>query len=156
LARPPHSAIADLMARWSASGICADLASASGHPLRPRRRCFRGADDSGRGPREIIADKAMDSITGPRGDDASRGAGLGMVQPTISLAGRAAVLFNYVLRPARFIGHCNVCSSLNVAGEFRTSKKQLPTLRSRPPSPIKSKGSAHLLNCTSHMPCSEL
>jgi hypothetical protein len=43
--------------------------------------------------------------------------------PTTSPAGRAAVLLNYVLRPAGFIGHCNVRSSLNVAGEFRTSKK---------------------------------
>jgi hypothetical protein len=40
------------------------------------------------------------------------------------LAGRrAAVFLNYVLRPAGFIGHCNVRSSLNVAGTFRSSKK---------------------------------
>jgi hypothetical protein len=44
--------------------------------------------------------------------------------PTTWPAGRAAVRFNYVLRPAGFIGHCNVRSSLNVAGEFRTSKKR--------------------------------
>jgi hypothetical protein len=39
-------------------------------------------------------------------------------------AGRAAVLLDYVLRPAGFIGHCNVRSSLNPAGAFRTSKKR--------------------------------
>jgi len=46
-----------------------------------------------------------------------------MIRPTTSPAGRAAVLLNYVLRSAGFIGHCNVRSSLNVADEFRTSKK---------------------------------
>ncbi len=46
-----------------------------------------------------------------------------MIRPTTSPAGRAAVLLNYVLRSAGFIGHCNVRSSPNVAGEFRTSKK---------------------------------
>jgi hypothetical protein len=49
---------------------------------------------------------------------------------TTSPDGRAAILLNYVLRPAGFIGHCNVRSSLNVAGEFRTSKKTPPMLRS--------------------------
>src|SRR5439155_21448 len=49
-----------------------------------------------------------------------------MIRPTTSPAGRAAVLLNYVLRPAGFTGHCNVRSSLNVAGEFRTSKKTPP------------------------------
>jgi hypothetical protein len=44
-------------------------------------------------------------------------------RPTTPPAGRAAVLLNYVLRPAGFVGHCNVRLSLNVAGEFRTSKK---------------------------------
>jgi hypothetical protein len=48
------------------------------------------------------------------------------IRPTTSPAGRAAVLLNYVLRPAGFIGHCNVRSSLNVGGEFRTSKKTPP------------------------------
>jgi hypothetical protein len=47
----------------------------------------------------------------------------GLGCPTTSPAGRAAVLLDYVLRPAGFIGHCNVRSSLNVGGEFRTSKK---------------------------------
>jgi hypothetical protein len=46
-----------------------------------------------------------------------------MIRPTTPPAGRAAVLLNYVLCPAGFIGHCNVRLSLNVAGEFRTSKK---------------------------------
>jgi len=46
-----------------------------------------------------------------------------LIRPTTWPAGRAAVLLDYVLRPAGFIGHCNVRSSLNVAGEFRTSKK---------------------------------
>jgi hypothetical protein len=36
---------------------------------------------------------------------------------------------HYVLRPAGFIGHCNVRSSLNVAGEFRTSKKYRLSLK---------------------------
>jgi hypothetical protein len=50
LVRPPHSAIADCMARRSLSGIPADpSASESGQPVRPRRRCFGGAEDSGRG-----------------------------------------------------------------------------------------------------------
>jgi hypothetical protein len=53
-----------------------------------------------------------------------------MIRPTTSPAGRAAVLLNYVLRSAGFLGHCNVRSSLNVAGEFRTSKKTPPMLRS--------------------------
>jgi hypothetical protein len=44
--------------------------------------------------------------------------------PTTWPAGRAAVRFNYVLRPAGFIGHCNVRSSLNLSGAFRTSKKR--------------------------------
>jgi hypothetical protein len=89
LVRLSHSAIASWMARRSASGIPADLsASASGQPpLRPRRRCFPGADDSGRGPREIIADETMDSIRRPRGDDASGGAGLRKVC-TSDLTGR--------------------------------------------------------------------
>src|SRR5947209_2493065 len=43
-------------------------------------------------------------------------------------AGRA-VLLNLVLRPAGFIGHCNVRSSLNVGGEFRTSKKYCLSLK---------------------------
>jgi hypothetical protein len=46
--------------------------------------------------------------------------------PTTSPAGRAAVLLNYALRPTGFIGHCHVRSSLNVGGEFRTSKKTPP------------------------------
>jgi hypothetical protein len=46
-----------------------------------------------------------------------------MIRPTTSPAGRAAVLLNYMPRPAGFIGHCNVRLSLNVAGEFMTSKK---------------------------------
>jgi hypothetical protein len=50
-----------------------------------------------------------------------------MIRPTTSPAGRAAVLLN--LRPAGFIGHCNVRSSLNVGGEFRTSKKQRLSLK---------------------------
>src|SRR5215472_10012166 len=54
---------------------------------------------------------------------ASGAAGVCMIRPTTPPAGRAAVLLNYVLRPAGFIGHCNVCLSLNVAGEFRTSRK---------------------------------
>ena len=53
-------------------------------------------------------------------------AGVCMIRPTTSQAGRAAVLLNYVLRPAGFIGHRNVRSSLNVGGEFRTSKKTPP------------------------------
>jgi len=61
-----------------------------------------------------------------------------MIRPTTSPAGRAAVLLNYVLRPAGFIGHCNVRSSPNVAGEFRTSKKLLK-VAGRPGSPTKSK-----------------
>jgi hypothetical protein len=52
-----------------------------------------------------------------------------MIRATTSPAGRAAVLLNYVLRPAGFIGHCNVCSSLNVGGEFRTSKKHCLSLK---------------------------
>jgi len=36
---------------------------------------------------------------------------------------------NYVLRPAGLIGHCNVRLSLNVAGEFRTSKKYRLSLK---------------------------
>jgi hypothetical protein len=43
--------------------------------------------------------------------------------PAISLAGRAAVLFNYALRPARFIGHCNVRSSLHFASEVQDVQK---------------------------------
>jgi hypothetical protein len=82
---------------------------------------------------------------------ASGAAGVCMIRPTTSPAGRAAVLLNYVLRPAGFIGHCNVRSSLNVAGKFRTSKKTPPMLRSpedlnlllkvagQPGSPTKSK-----------------
>jgi hypothetical protein len=82
---------------------------------------------------------------------ASGAAGVCMIRPTTSPAGRAAVLLNYVLRPAGLIGHCNVRSSLNVAGEFKTSKKTPPMLRSRedlnlllkvtgqPGSPTKSK-----------------
>jgi hypothetical protein len=74
-----------------------------------------------------------------------------MIRLTTSPTGRAAVLLNYVLRPAGLIGHCNVPSSLNVAGEFRTPKKTLPMLRSpedlnlllkvagQPGSPTKSK-----------------
>jgi len=52
-----------------------------------------------------------------------------MIRPTTSPAGRAAVLLNYVLRSAGFLGHCNVRSSLNVAGEFRTSKKHRLSLK---------------------------
>jgi hypothetical protein len=55
---------------------------------------------------------------------ASGAADLRNAAPATSPAERAAVLLNYVLRPAGFIGHCNVRSSLNVAGEFRTSKKR--------------------------------
>src|SRR5437870_5685927 len=53
----------------------------------------------------------------------SGAAGVCRLRPTPSPAARAAVLLTCVLRPAGFIGHCNVRSSLNVAGEFRTSKK---------------------------------
>jgi hypothetical protein len=60
---------------------------------------------------------------------ASGAAGVCRIRPTTSPAGRAAVLLNYVLRPAGFIGHCNVRSSLNVAGEFRTSKKHRLSLK---------------------------
>jgi hypothetical protein len=61
------------------------------------------------------------------------------LDPPDNLAGRrAAVLLNYVLRPAGFIGHCNVRSSLNVAGAFRTVQKTLPTLRS--PEDLKNDG----------------
>jgi hypothetical protein len=43
-------------------GIPADpSASASGQPVRPRRRCFGGAEDSGRGWRAIIADATTSS-----------------------------------------------------------------------------------------------
>jgi hypothetical protein len=52
-----------------------------------------------------------------------------MIRPTTSPAGRAAVLLNCVLRPAGFIGHCNVHSSLNVGGEFGTSKKHRLSLK---------------------------
>jgi hypothetical protein len=58
-----------------------------------------------------------------------RAAGVCRIRPTTSPAGRAAVLLNYVLRPAGFIGHCNVRSSLNVGGEFRTSKKHRLSLK---------------------------
>jgi len=44
-----------------------------------------------------------------------------MIRPTTRRPD--APRFFYVLRPAGFIGHCNVRLSLNVAGEFRTSKK---------------------------------
>jgi hypothetical protein len=55
-------------------------------------------------------------------------AGVCMIGPTTSPAGRAAVLLDYVLCPARF--HWSQCpSSLNVAGEFRTSKKHRPSLK---------------------------
>jgi hypothetical protein len=46
-----------------------------------------------------------------------------MIRATTSPAGRTAVLLDYVLRPASFIGHCNVRSSLNVGGQFNASKK---------------------------------
>ena len=55
-----------------------------------------------------------------------------MIRPTTSPAGRAAVLLDYVLRPAGFIGHCNVRSSLNLAGEFMTSKKHRLSLKDLP------------------------
>jgi hypothetical protein len=54
--------------------------------------------------------------------------------PTTSPAGRAAVLLNYALRPAGFIGHRNVRLSLNVGGEFRTSKKHRLSLKTSGPS----------------------
>jgi hypothetical protein len=98
--RPSHSAIADWMACRSASGIPADpLASASGQPWRLRWRCFGGAEDSERGRRAIISD---------------------------NLARPDALQFfstTCYVRPG-FIGHCNVRSSLNLAGAFRTSKKR--------------------------------
>src|SRR5262245_59935539 len=63
-------------------------------------------------------------------DLASGASGVCMIRPTtISPAGRAAVLLDYVLRPAGFIGHCNVHSSLKVVGEFRTSKKHCLSLK---------------------------
>ena len=157
MARPPHSAIADLMARRSASGIPADLsASASGQPLRPRRRCFRGADDSGRGPREIIAGEAMDSITGPRGDDTSGGAGLRKVHRR-SRWPDAPQFFSTTCyaRPASLVTAMSVRRWTSLASSGRP-KTTAYYARSRSPSPIKSKGLAHLWNCTSHMPCSEL
>ena len=46
-----------------------------------------------------------------------------MIRPTTLPAGRAAVLLDYVPRPAGIIGHCNVRSSLNVGGQFNASKK---------------------------------
>jgi hypothetical protein len=60
---------------------------------------------------------------------ASGAAGVCRIRPTTSPAGRAAVLLNYMLCPAGFIGHCNVRSSLNVTGEFRTSKKHRLSLK---------------------------
>jgi hypothetical protein len=54
---------------------------------------------------------------------ASGAAGVCRIRPTTSPAVRAAVLLNYVLRPADFIGHCNVRLSLSAGDEFRTSKK---------------------------------
>jgi hypothetical protein len=52
---------------------------------------------------------------------ASGAAEVCMIRPTTRRPD--APRFFYVLRPAGFIGHCNVRLSLNVAGEFRTSKK---------------------------------
>ena len=75
-----------------------------------------------------------------------------MIRLTTSPTGRAAVLLNYVLRPAGFIGHCNIRSSLNVAGEFKRPKKHrlcfdllrdlnlLLKVADQPGSPAKSKG----------------
>jgi hypothetical protein len=60
---------------------------------------------------------------------ASGAAGVCIIRPTTPPAGRAAVLLDYVLRPAGFIGHYNVRLSLNVAGEFRTSKKYCLSLK---------------------------
>ena len=141
--RPSHLAIADWTARRSASGIPAESsACASGQPVRPRRRCFGGAEDVKRGRCAIIADATTSQMppSQPRASPC-RGRAVpvitvrqrphpwmaiwhGMIRPTPWPAGRAAVLLNYVLRPAVFIGHGNVRWSLNVAGEFRTSKKR--------------------------------
>jgi hypothetical protein len=77
---------------------------------------------------------------------ASGAAGVCRIRPTTSPAGRAAVLLNYVLRPAGFIGHCNVRSSLNVGGEFRTSKKHRLSLKTSG-LPTRTAPLVHVLIC---------
>src|SRR5262245_34470369 len=49
--------------------------------------------------------------------------GHGLIRPTTWPAGPAAVLLDYVRRPAGFIGHCNVRSSLTLTTALRPSKK---------------------------------
>ena len=51
-----------------------------------------------------------------------------------------------MLRPAGFIGHCNVRSSLNVGGEFSTSKKTPPVPENFGPSNADCP-SDHVLIC---------
>jgi hypothetical protein len=63
------------------------------------------------------------------GKDAWHEFSYGRASPIHMCRPDAPQFFNYVLRPAGFIGDCNVRSSLNVAGEFRTSKKYCLSLK---------------------------
>ena len=97
-----------------------------------QRRCDLEAAAKGQQTKSKDGGNHKPPIRGPIGGGrlsvhihglASGAAGVCMIRPTTSPAGRAAVLLNYVLRPADFIGHCNLRLSLSAGDEFRTSKK---------------------------------